>query len=356
MQGITLKSAPALVELEGQRLPGHVALAKMYGSKDAAVRKEAIRLLNAYGQKATDAVLGYEAPEAVSLSDANNFPTSVPTNVRTRQTADRLRVDNMWPALFDVRDYRGIATDRFELTDVYDAVSIEEIPQGGKVRLRAVRGAQTTFDFARYAGGFQFDVFWERDNQLWKLANGLAAMQPRYANKQAQVAYTTLLASGFTDQPRSATGGASETQLDIETINAAADAILSGIYSATDANGDPIEEDLGTDPGFYLLYNQGTAGYSQRVAKILAFNFGMPNSNASTAQLAYAIQPLASRYVPTGKFYLVLPGRLNVAAIRQDLELFENFDPYTMHEDHMGWGRYRFVRGDAKQVRGIPLS
>lgn len=334
------------------------ALARAFFDKNTTPQKRALaaRALNQYAKRYGDLLTGRRSLDKTELSSASRFPSNDPASPSVLfTTADRLMVDVSWTTLFNVQDFRGTTEDGFDIADVYNPVTFEVTPSGAPIKLNGISGSETNYKFQDVTGGFQYERNWLMDNKFWRIADGMAEMQSAYAEKQSELAWTTATASGLTAETRSATAGASQLQLDIETINNAAVNILSDIYNTTDGDGNLTREKIGS-ARFILGYNLLTAGYVERIQRIMGASLGAANDVSGGKQLAFPVTPVGSVDIPTGVFYLFLPGRKLVAGIRQDLEVWEDYDPYKRVHAHPAYGRYRMVRGDANQGRTIPLS
>ena len=336
------------------------AVARALFLNENSHRALAIETLNKYAHQFGDLITGKRilSPEELAeyqLSQPSRFPTNDPARPAALfRTEDRVMADMTWTGLFDVQDFRNTAEESFDIADVYDAVTFTVLPDGVDIKVAGVRGTETNYKFQDVGGGFQYSINWERDNKFWRITNGLAAMQARYAQKMGSLAWSVACASGLSTTTRDATASTT-TGKDIRTINTGMDEIINAIYTDTDADGNTTDEWMG-EPTFVVAYNNTTSLYTERAQQIQATNYGVPNDLSSGYKLAYPATFIGNPYVTTGNFYLFLPGRKFVSGIRQDLEIFPDFDPYKRVDARVGYGRYRHVRGDTKQGRIIPLS
>lgn len=318
-----------------------------FADPDPTVRAEVFAELDAAGADYTAALLR-SSRNSQSLSAPGAFPDRDGPITDVYFTGSDQPVDTTWTQVFDVRDFRNTTEEDFEVGTVDDAVSFRTYADGETVELVGVSGGIQKFPFALLGGGFQFLRTWIMDNKFWRIGDGLRSMETGYAIDQARLAWATLTnATGLQVQARD-TGGATVVEKDVNTVNAAATAILSDIFQADDH--------LPAAPSFVLVYNNLTPGYADRAAAMMAANYGLANAALGAAKLTYPVQMIGTPYVDTGAMYLAMPKRRLKTGIRMDLSNFEHFDPTKFVEARIGWGRYTHVRGSASQVRAIPLA
>lgn len=322
--------------------------------EDARIRLAAIELYNKFSRKFGDAL--------VELSSGATFPDvqtqGIPAAVQFGD-ANRQSVDTRWSTLFNIQDRRSQSHPYFKITDVYHAVEFKSYLLGERIELRHVEAAQEIFEAEIFAGGLQWNRFWSMWQDLWNEGQGLSAMQARYAAKQAQIAYQVLTADGLsTTDYQQVDGTGINLRNDIATINAGVRELETAIYTApAGETGMQTEEEL-SNASFYLLFNSGTVGYEDRIALALSARVDAPNDNMSVGNVLRNVIPLPSRQVPTGAWYIVLPGRKLVGAIFQDLTIYDFNDPRIagVGEGRIGQGAYKLVRGDSRQVRKLEAA
>lgn len=322
--------------------------------EDARVRLAAIALYNKFSRKYGDAVM--------ELSSGATFPDvqtqGIPAAV-TFGDSNRWSADTRWSALFNVQDRRSQTHQYFKIVDLYHAVEFKSYLLGERIELRHVEAAQEIFEAEVFAGGLQWNRFWSEWQDLWSEGQGLSAMQARYAAKQAQVAYQVLTADGLaTTAYQEVDGTGINLRNDIATINAGVRELETAIYTADAGDtGMQTEEEL-SNASFYLLFNSGTVGYEERIALALSARVDAPNDNLSVGNVLRNVIPLPSRQVPTGAWYIVLPGRKLIGAIFRDLTIYDFNDPRIagVGEGRIGQGAYKFVRGDSRQVRKLEAA
>lgn len=319
-------------------------------SPDPAVRARAIRHLNAVAAAALP----------VLLSSTSQFPDQqsqgVPALVSFGE-ADRFTADVRWRALFDVRDLTAQSHPFFKLTDVFDAITFEVYKMGERIKAATVRGDEQIFEMEIVAGALQWFRFWEAWQSMWNTSDGVASMNAKYLRKMGRLALQVLTASGLATTSYDTAGG-SQVEKDVNTINAGITEMGNAIYQTETGFADvDTEEDI-EGLGLYLLYNQGTPGYRQRVNRALGARLELPNDNNSSAEVDVPVMPFPTRDVPANGWYLALAGRKNVAAIGRNLEIYDLMDPRIagVADGRIGQGAYKIVRGDARQVRLLATS
>lgn len=328
-------------------------------SEDAARRGAVIKRFNSASKQYTDA-LRTIGGGLLNLSSTSMFPSTqtqgVPTAVRFG-TADRMMADMRWAAFFEVRDYRGATTPYFKIVDVYNAVTFSVYRLGEPIVLRPAEAAEVIYESEIVAGGMQWNLMWEQWTDLWSEDEGLTAMELKYADQQARTAYVTLTASGLSTTAYD-TGGSTTLEKDVNTINAGILDIENALYSDTmTETGETIRERVRGPYG--LLYNSLTAGYEDRIRRALGARYDLANDvNAAAQVLDRNVVAVGDPDVPTGAWYLSIPGRKNVLAVHKDLMIDPHVDPRVAGtaKAQIGQGAYKFVRGDAKQCRKLLLS
>jgi hypothetical protein len=332
-------------------------VAEMLGSDNPANRRLALNALSDRMQLFGDLLTGHRTVQlAATFPDVRyeGLPVAVLLNDTIRQT-----VDMRWTALFTTQDRRQEPwPGYFKLRDLYHAVSVRRYEPGERIELGFIEAAEDILEHYLYGTGLQW-------NQLlmagrWERQEGIAAMQTKWANNLAKLAYLTLTASGVATTAYDTTG-ADVTAKDINTINAAALTIRQNLYNANaPQGGQDVEEDVPEDQPYYLLYNSHTAGYEDRITNALQVRYTIAQQGGAMTvkEVNRPVVPVGSPYVPTGNWYLTLPRRKNVFSSFRDLRFYDFMDARIagVAEGEVGWGSFRFVRGDVNQVQKLALS
>lgn len=341
-------------QLDDKRILSERKLLELLASDDPSKRALALNAFNDFSQRFGDLVL-------YALSATNMFPSQQTQGIPAAVTlgdAERQMVDLRWTALYDVQDYRQQTHPFFKIVDLYHAITFRAYQMGERVEMGVVEAAEAIFEAEIIAGGLQWNQLWSEWQAVWSQQRGLSAMQTRYANQLAKTAYEVITAAGLSVTAYDATG-TTTLEKDINTINAAALAIRTALYNAAaPKTGQVTEEIVGGSEPYWLLYNDLTAGYEDRIMKAIDARLDMPNDNLSVGHLLRPIVPLGSPYVPTGAWYMTIGGRKNVAAIFRDLRMFDISDPRIagVMQGRVGQGAYKLVRGSALQARQVAVS
>lgn len=293
----------------------------------------------------TDTLLG-NRQHVQNLSTEGAFPVRDGVLVEVFYTGSSEPVDTSWTQLYDMEDYRQSTESHFDVATVGDAVYFRLYNKGERVELVSVSGTLDTVPFQDLGGGFQFSRNWERDNKLWKIPNGIRAMQTGYGNSLARIAYQVLTAAGVPVVARQGDAGDAVVVRDVKTVNEAARQIRAAVKAS--------DGFVPANPQFRILYNGLAAGMAERVAAMFAADYGIANPDLGAVKLAGTFVPVDTDNVPEGGFHVVLPGHKIKGAIRDDLRVYEHFDPTTNQDSRIGWGRPAFVRGTTDQIRFVP--
>jgi hypothetical protein len=352
------------VTLSNSRI-GRRDVLRCLGQRDnEEARRIAVNAVNDLSQRFGDVVTGNPT---VELSDEGLFPSydtqALPTAVQITYARQQI-VDTQWTALFQVQDRRDQKNRQFTIEDVYSAASFKQYADGQEIEVRPVYGDSETFKFNIYAGGLQWSQFWEDWQDMWRENDGTAMMQARYGQKQSERAYAVLTAGspGTTSYEDFDGSGSTSITNDVATFNKAAETILNDMYTNTTLQGgqdvgESVEEEF-QNPNFYILVSQFDSTLMTRVGRALQASYDAPNDNQSSLETAYPMQMIATPHVSTGTWYMVFPGRKNVAAIARDMTMFEKTDVQVagVADANIAQGAYRMVRGDANQVQEMATS
>ena len=340
--------------------------------RDPARRRRGMQVFNDFSQRCGDLLTGRsstrlvvtENGRLVNLASAAGFPDQryqgIPTALRLGDE-DQM-VDLRWAQLFTVQDRRQQTHPFFKVVDVRHGIEFRVYQLGERIEMRAVAAGQDIFEAEIIAGGLQWNRLWSEWQDIWAEGQGLAAMQREYLMQQARTAYQVLTASGLpTTSYVNRDGTASvTTHNDIATINQAMLDIRRGLYEAEKigTDGEGITRESVSGQSYYLLYNDLTAGYEERVTTALEARYQMPGDNMNVLEVNRPVVPIGTPDVPAGAWYLFLAGRKNIAAIFRDLMIYDKDDVQIagVAEGRVGQGAYKMVRGDNQQGREVALS
>jgi hypothetical protein len=349
-----------MIRLDGERRLSERQMFEQLTSDDPSERAVAINAFNDRMQLYGDLLTG---TRTVALSNASLFPTAkhqgIPSAVFFGD-AERQSVDTRWTVMFQIDDRRQQTSPFFRLMDLYHAITVREYQLGEEIEFGSVEASEAIFETNYYGMGLQWNRLWASFQDIWTNGRGMATMQRKWANHQAQLAYDTITASGLSTtsyQDADGSGGQS-IRNDIATINEAVTNIQQDIYQQTaDESGEQTEEEIGTD--FTLLYNSHNRDYKERVRTALTADLALPNANASISiDDDVNITPVGTPRVADGSWYLTLNGRKNVWAQFRDATMYDVEDPRVMGvaDGRIGQGAFKPVRGDSQQSRKVATS
>lgn len=340
-------------------------IVSLIASDNAAHRRAGFNALSDQMRIYTDLITGSSTVTNLSASgllpDVTDF--RLPTAVMLGD-ADRQMIDTRWAALFDVQDRRAEPWPGwFKVGNEYHNVSRRRYRVGERARLGMAEQDEAKYEHYLYGIGLQWNQLLMQGR--WERSRGMTAMQIRWANDQAQLAYETLIAAGFLTQAYldDDSTGAQSTQNDVATLNASMLALRTALWTATaPVGGQTLEEIIPPGVPYYLLYNENTAGYEDRVQAMLNVRYTVVQSGGTGGvnikEVNRPVIPIGSPYVTTGHFYVVLPGRKNVFSVFRGLQFFDFEDVQVagVAEGEVGWGADRFLRADANQVVQMALA
>lgn len=336
----------------------YTRLGSAFVSEETKTRRMAYRSLNDAAHDFGDALVAYSRQRHINLSSFAGNPSTTGQNTPGTIVfgdADRHVVDLSWVNLFRVQDNRGVPNDTFVIEDVYNAVEFREYIPGSPVDIEHIEYARNRFEYRTLAGGFQYEVYWQEDYPHWMVADGMIAMETKYALNLEEINITTIAASGALTT--SYQTGTTEIEQDILTINEGQRQILNAIYTDTAPSGFATEERI-SRPVFFLMYNEFATAYTQRINRALAAGFAVPNDNIGGHQINHPVIPFPTPYVTGADWKLVLPGRKNMFVLKNDLRILMQFDPYAAGgvDSRIGHARIGSVRADGNQVSSLATA
>lgn len=275
-----------------------------------------------------------------------DFPTSI------IPLLDKYRLqtsfDQGWKRVFRERDFRASQRNGFELLDVEDGLSFEEVPVGEKAKLYKMSGSKVQVYFVRYAAGLQWDRGLIDDREYWTLEDNAFAFRNKAGAYKAQVHYD--LIDAITSAQNLAWQAPFPSTLpntnenygavrDIRTINQACVEIIV----------DLADKGLGVNSGtnFILL---APIQLRDRITRAL----GLLNVGISSGQrgVQYNVTPVyTTMLASTSVYYVCAPGIKAISGRRMDLTVYERFDEMTYSDIAVGWMRFGAAIGDVEQFQ-----
>lgn len=251
--------------------------------------------------------------------------------------------DNGYEQIFDIRDFTGTNQGGFDILDVASGLTFNKIPVGDKIKIYKAYGSKVSVTFDRYGGGLNWDRTWFDDRQYWQVEDTAIefrnkAYQSRAANFYALIEAVT----NATTYQGSSTD--SEVTRDIKTIQAACLAILTAVK----------DKGYGTSANTELVLLAPLA-LRDRINKALTqLNQAVAGSSSS---ILYNVRPVYTLMLSSNSYYYVaLPGRKIKGGYRQDLTLFNMFDPLAYADTVAGWQRYGGAIGDTDQIEKCSIA
>lgn len=361
-KALPIRPQPDRIRLDGERRLSERTMFERLTSDDPETRATAINAFNDRMQLYGDLLTGRRSAH---LSNSSLFPTAqhqgIPSAVFFGD-AERQSVDTRWTALYDIQDRRQQMSPYFRIVDLYHAITVKQYQMGEEIEFGSVEASEQIFEADLYGMGLQWNRLWSQWQDIWTSGRGMATMQRKWADHQAQTAYDTITASGLSTTSYQDADGSGGTSLrnDIATINQAMIDIAQAIYQDTASqSGEQTDEDIG-DATFYLLYNGHNRTYHERINAAQASDFRVANDNQSVQELLqrFNLVTIDSPKIPTGNWFMTLGGRKNIWSQFRDATMYDVEDPRVMGvaDGRIGQGAFKSLRGDVNQVRQIATS
>jgi hypothetical protein len=254
--------------------------------------------------------------------------------------------DAAFESVFDVIDMTASERNGFEILDVEDGLTFDEVAEGAKAKIYKCGGERVTVRFALYGAGLGWNRRLFEDREYWSVERNAVAFRKKWYAKRADMAYALIEAIPETRNevwaaPSPAGLNAEdpnyEAVRDINTINAACGRILADLnekgYAVTDRG------------GFTLL---APVALKARILRALgALNAGLAGPHQG---VVYNVRPeFTMRLSAHDCYYVCVPGEKAIFADRQRLTVYDQFDPTSYSDIAVGWGRYGGVVGEPRQ-------
>ena len=111
----------------------------------------------------------------VDVATAGDFATSVLPLITKFQLTNM--VDSAWESVFDVMDFTNVPRNGFEILDVEDGLTFNEVPEGEKAKIYKMAGAKTSVTFAMYGAGLGWHRRLFDDREYWTAENNAVAFR-----------------------------------------------------------------------------------------------------------------------------------------------------------------------------------
>ena len=282
---------------------------------------------------------------------AGDFPSSVLEILEKYNVTEDS--DRAYEDCFDIVDFTTSNRNGFKILDVEDGLTFTEVPTGEKVKVFKMGGSEVSVTFTRYGGGLHWDRTLIDDREYWTLEDNAIAFRNRYLYDKANVFYALIDAlsatynvtwQAVTPANVANTNENYNAIRDVNTINAAAQAIVL----ACESKGMGIN----SNTNFILL------APLQLKARILRA-LGVLNAGISGdfKGLVYNVSPRFTTMLSSSSvYYVIAPKRKLKGGIRQNLTVFNQFDPLSYSDIAVGWTRFGGAIGDSNQLRRCATS
>lgn len=275
------------------------------------------------------------------FASTGDFPTNI------NQVLEKIHAtpdwDNGFEQIFDVRDFTGTNSSGFDILDVESGLTFAKVLPGEKVKMFKMSGAKTSVSFDQYGGALGWLRVWFEDQQWWAVEDTAIAFRNKAYSSRAANFYALIEAVTNTQAWQGSSSDAAAVR-DAKTINAAVLAILTACK----------------DKGYGINANTPMVllcplALKDRITAALAYQ-----SQAvvgSPTLLQYNVKPVYTLMLSSNSYYYVaLPGKKIKAGYRQDLTLFNAFDPMAYADTVVGWMRYGGAIGDTDQIKKCSIA
>lgn len=249
--------------------------------------------------------------------------------------------DNGFEQIFDIRDFMGTNQSGFDILDVSSGLTFAKVPIGDKIKIFKMEGAKTSVTFDRYGGGLNWDRTWFDDKQYWQIEDTAIEFRNKAFSSRATNFYALIEAVTGKDLAWQGVSTDSEVTRDVKTINQAALNILTALKNkgyGTNANSELI---LLAPLALKSRINKALALLNQAVS-------GSPRDIVFTVRPVYTLM-----LTSTSVSWMALPKKKSKGGYRQDLTLFNLFDPLSYADTVAGWMRYGGAIGDTDQFQKL---
>ena len=238
--------------------------------------------------------------------------------------------------LFDPVDMRGSGQTTFDILDVTNAITFEEIKTGQRMKVYGITTAKSTVTKMVIAAAIGILDDWINYAQFWNLNQAANEARSKYYDKQATDHYALLTAITSDQNQAFATD-------DITTINNACAKILSDCAGK----------------GYVLTGNESFelrahTDLKQRIEKAFALTFNSPNSDKN--QLVHTLSRKYTTKLANTSYYVGLPSRKAKSGTWSDLTAETDRDILLRGTDVAYSGEYNAAIGEEDQFRRCSLS
>lgn len=263
-----------------------------------------------------------------------------------------------WYDNFYERAFREVQVEngRWDIHTVTDGITISQVPEGHRLRLKSMESGRQTVYTAKYGGGVQWTDEMIRHREIARMQDTMERMRNRYWRYKADQHYGLIAAAAPADNSNSnvttynAVANNTQVTRDIDTIDAAA-------YTLGNRN---LEKDYNMGP--MLLYMP--MSLRKRINR--AFRISAIGDVVSNSQLAgtvldkieYDVIPIYTwnTQLPTDAGIMVLPGNKVQRADEVSPFMLSDQDILSLQYVLALWSYYGAAVGDTGQFQRVNFS
>jgi len=285
------------------------------------------------------------------FASTGDFPTSVLPLLKTFQLTNAF--DMAWQSVFQVVDMTASQRNGFDIVDIEDGLSFNEVPEGDKAHIYKMGGAKESVTFVMYGAGLGWHRQLFDDREYWTIENNAVTFRNKWFYKKSQVAYALIDAIS-------------------SSYNLAWQAVTPASFANTNENYDAIRDANTISKACETIYLAvADKGYGvnvnspfQILAPIQLRNritraLGVLNAGISGAQKAvqWNVSPAYTAMLSSSSvYYVALPGQKTIWAERMPLTVLDKFDVVSYSDIAVGWGRYGGAIGDSAQFQRCAIA
>lgn len=275
-----------------------------------------------------------------------DFPTTVLEVLKEFQLTTYY--DNAFEFVFDMVDFTSSNRNGFEVMDVEDGLTFNQVAEGDKAKIYKMAGSKVTVTFDMYGAGLGWSRRLFDDREYWTIENNAIAFRNKWYSARAAVAAALIDAIGAAQNL--AWQAAVPAALPNTDANYAAIRDMNTINQAClEIITDLADKGMGVTPqsAFVLLCPTALVPRMQRALGLLNQSLAGSMRGVAYNVSLYPTAMLSS----TSVYYVCLPKQKAIFADRMPLTIFDQFDPASYSDIAVGWGRYGGCIGDIEQFQ-----
>ena len=236
----------------------------------------------------------------------------------------------------------------FEIVTIDDALTVQLVPEGGKLALEGLSGSVLRVNINKYGQGIQWTDEMIRYRRLGAMLEMTESQIEAHWADKADRHYSALTAAGTLETTYQTTTGNTQTDNDIDTISAGYTASLianKNNFRGLQANSEmllylPVTMKTRVNRAIKKLINEVQGSESilpWNIRPIYSLNDNLPA--AETGEVARGL--------------LVLPGRKIQTATEMDKTIFNDEDILSLSKFQVAWEYYGSGIGETDQIRTV---